>query len=143
MIPNGLLVKNIHPRYGSKFSANLYRFLARKRTDVATYGRVYKDADGTWWLGYHDDIYLIGSRLIDVLCNGSATETGAHVRLGPLNEVVDFWTRYQAIGRCAIDEDHAMLFRDDGDRFILSGSQRLCTWCGHVTASAVRPSSCG
>lgn len=133
MTPNNLDLTSISPARGAKFSPNLYRFLLRARSQaIRQYGRVYRDESGTLWLGYFFDGDLIGARLMNVLCEGAKTTTFSFSKLGPLIEVEDFWSRYQAIGRCAIDPEHAITFIDDKTRWEEDGEQRECLWCSNA-----------
>lgn len=139
MKPNELDIKAIHPLKGAKFSPNLFKFLASRRQKVlARYARVYRDREGVLWLGYLDDYFLIGARLMQVLCNGSKAETFAFANLGPLSEVDGFWALYQEHGRCAIDPDHQMFFIGDDTRWSISGERRSCLWCGNAHQSRER-----
>lgn len=136
-INNGLAVADIHPRRGAKYSPNLHKWLTqRDRKHRAWTSSVFRDRDGALWIGMLDDdgLFLIGCRLIQVLCNGGKAESMAYSlkQLGPLEEVSDFWARYGADGRCAIDSDHKMHFVGDDTRWRVSGDERECMWCGNV-----------
>lgn len=125
-------LKAINPSNGSKFSPNLYKFLSSKRQQASLrLQRVYVDQDKHLWLGYFDDDLFIGARLMQVLCNGAKTQTLAYVRMKELVEVPDFWAKYQAVGRCAIDPEHRMYFVGDEMRWSVQGDHRSCLWCGH------------
>lgn len=134
MQPNDLNIDAIHPRNGAKFSPNLHEFLSCRRERLAVrYARVYIDKDGVLWLGYLDEGYLIGARLMQILCNGRKTETFAFGNLGRLIEVPEFWQRYMEVGRCAIDTQHQMFFVGDDTRWSVAGDVRKCLWCGNAT----------
>jgi hypothetical protein len=131
MQKNGLDLRAIHPRNGEKYSPNLYAWLTlRTKKHRAETSRVFSDESGAIYIGYQDDIYLIGSRLIAVLCNGKKEESWAFPRLGKLPEVPDFWARYTAVGRCAIDDAHTMSFIGGENRWKQTGDTRECQWCG-------------
>lgn len=119
----------IHPSRGEKFSPNLHQYLKRLRPNILPFQQVYHAADGTLYLGWMDDHYLNGCKLISALCNGGKTETWAFPIAHELTLIPDFWDRYTAIGRCAIDEDHKMYFIGDNNRWKEVGEERCCTWC--------------
>jgi hypothetical protein len=121
-----------HPRNGAKYSPNLHAWLTlRSKKHRAETSRVFADKDGTLWIGFLDDGYLIGSRLMSVLCEGKKAESFAFGYLGKLDEVPDFWARYTAVGRCAIDPAHKMYFVGDDTRWRTAGDKRECLWCGN------------
>ncbi len=125
-------VDAIHPRNGSKYSPNLHAWLTlRERPCRARTSRVFTDKNGVHYIGYLDDGYLIGSNLIGVLCNGRKEQAWAFGFLGELTEIPDFWERYTAIGRCAIDPEHTMHFTDDKNRWKEGTIERECLWCGN------------
>lgn len=129
---NGLDVAAIHPRNGAKYSPNLHAWLTlRSKKHRAETSRVFADKDGTLWIGFLDDGYLIWSRLMSVLCEGKKAESFAFGYLGKLDEVPDFWARYTAVGRCAIDPAHKMYFVGDDTRWRRAGDKRECLWCGN------------
>lgn len=128
---SGPSLNAIAPARGAKYSVNLHAFLTTKRmAPRAHLQRVYRDAEGTLWLGYKDESFIFGARLMHVLCKGARTETFAHPRHGKSVEVADFWPRYAAVGRCAIDTDHSMHFIGDEHRWHVDGETRSCLWCG-------------
>ena len=128
---NGLNVDAIHPRNGAKYSPNLHAWLTLKtKKHRADSSRVFVDKHGTLWIGVLDDGYLIGSRLISVLCEGKKAASFAFGDLGELTELKNFWANYTAIGRCAIDTEHQMHFVGDNTRWRTTGDQRECLWCG-------------
>lgn len=124
-------VAAIHPSKGAKYSPNLHSWLTKRGKNHRTWtSRVFSDKDGTLWIGMLDLGDLVGARLMQVLCNGAKTETACWVNLGPLREVPDFWERYTAAGRCAIDTAHSMYFVGDDTRWRTAGDHRECLWCG-------------
>ena len=128
---NGLDVSAIHPSKGEKYSPNLHAWLTKRDKKHRTWtSRVFSDKDGTLWIGMIDLRDLVGARLMHVLCNGAKTETACWVNLGPLRELDDFWARYTALGRCAIDPTHKMHFVGDDTRWRTNGEHRECLWCG-------------
>lgn len=130
----GLDVSSVNPVHGNKYSRNLFKYLTSGQNSlVSRYFRVFKDGEGALWIGYADGDYLIGARLLQVLCLGRKAERWAYPHLiSKLTEVPDFWKRYQAIGRCAIDPEHQMYFVDDETRWQVDGDYRRCLWCGEA-----------
>ncbi len=139
--PTGLSLDDIHPRLGSKFSPNLHEYLKNESSFMQRCARVFKQDDGTLWLGFMDDTgSLIGQRMSHVLCYGKKAQTFSYMRLEGLVEVADFWARYRQQGRCAIDEQHKQYFVGDESRWNVSadGLTRECLWCGKVRQRLVR-----
>lgn len=129
---NGLDVARINPRNGPKYSPNLYAWLTQRTHRYRAWtSRVYADRSGTLYIGLIDGDCLHGSKLLGVLCNGRKETSWAFCSLGKLTEVVDFWSRYMAIGRCAIDPEHQMNFVGDESRWRVHGAFRECLWCGN------------
>lgn len=133
METNGLDVQAIHPRNGEKYSPNLYQWLSKRDDKMRAWAsRVYRSADKTWvsWIGWiSDDGEFFGNRLGNVLCHGLKAEVIC-VNNVELEEIPDFWARYTAVGRCAIDVDHTMSFIGDENRWKQTGDTRECQWCG-------------
>lgn len=128
-------IKAINPNKSKKYSPNLYRWLTKRDKEHRTWtSRVFADADGYLWIGMIDNNFLCGCRLMQVLCSGRQIDSMAYSlnQIGPLTEVVDFWPRYLADGRCAIDQKHREVFRNDGSRWQVDGDVRKCQWCGKV-----------
>src|SRR5690606_18060887 len=117
-----------------KYSPNLYKWLSRRELNRRVWtSSVFRDRDGKLWIGMLDDgLYLLGCRLMYVLCNGVKAESMAYPlkQIGPLDEVTDFWPRYAADGRCAIDPDHQVHFVGSDTRWRVTGDERECLWCG-------------
>lgn len=136
---NGLDTKSIHPKRGAKYSPNLHKWLTYRTKNHRTWtSRVYRDIDGVLWIGKLDLGHLIGARLIGVLCNGRKEESYCFVNLKGLVEVEDFWSRYVADGRCAIDTEHAQYFIGDDTRWTVDGDSRACLWCGKANQVLAR-----
>lgn len=137
--PNGLDVAAIHPRHGSKYSPNLYKWLTmRSRKHHAWTSRVFRDKEGVLWIGFLDDGYFIGTQLMEVLCSGTKAESAAWCNLGRMTEIEEFWERYTEVGRCAIDPAHTMFFIGDETRWLATGDHRECQWCGAHTQALRR-----
>lgn len=129
---NGLDISAISPRCGAKYSPNLYKWLTHKgATHRARLCHVYKDGDGTLWIGMLDGDYLSGTRLMSVLCRGTKEATMAYPlqTFGPFHEVDNFWSQYMLHGRCAIDVEHVISFIGD-TRWSATASGHTCLWCG-------------
>ena len=137
--PNKLVLSDINPDNGSKFSPNLFKFLSASRNKIqALYAQVWVDADGVLYLGWRDEAKsFFGCQLMQVLCNGTRTQTWCIERL-KLKLLNNFWEEYLRIGRCAIDTAHAMPFAVnnpnvslDSERWDEKPTVRTCRWCGH------------
>jgi hypothetical protein len=93
-------------------------------------------------MGYdpRTEISLVGiaARLMNVLCYGTKAESFCYVGMRGLVEVADFWPRYVAEGRCAIDPEHKRHFVGDDTRWTQDGDTRACLWCGKARQVLVR-----
>lgn len=141
----------LQPRHSPAYSPNLYRWLRqqhRRNPDRAIRDRVYRVtagsllnrryhfAAGELMIGlpfenqpFADD--FCGAQLIHVLVMGGQAMTMCYPGgMGGLEPVEDFWERYRAIGRCAIDTEHTQHFIGDAGRFVVHGDTRTCQWCG-------------
>lgn len=135
---NNLDVSRLSPKWGDKYSLNLYRWLtAQGRRAYAEYSRVYKDTNGTLWIGILQDKELFGSHLMGVLCNGAQEGTAAHQRVDA-QEVPDFWDNYISIGRCAVDTEHSTNFVNAESRWRTRGDRRFCEWCHKASQTLKR-----
>lgn len=120
---------SINPKNGPQFSPNLYKFMSQMYVSRAC-ARVYRDQLGTLWLGEIDDHWFNGLRLMRALSGAKLREIGSYPNLAHnLVEVEDFWQRYEKIGRCAIDPEHAIGFIGDETRWQIDGEVRHCRWC--------------
>lgn len=127
---NNLDLKRITPSCGQKYSPNLYRWLTDPKAQSRSWSsRVYRDKDGTLWVGILDGRELIGSKLIGVLCSGVREGSAAWQGIDA-EEIHGFWERYMTDGRCAIDTAHNMYFINDEGRWKVDGDARSCQWCG-------------
>ena len=135
---NGLDLSLIAPKCGPQYSPNLHRWLNSRRNKARAWAmRVYRQTNGTLWIGMLDGRELIGSKLMAVLCNGPKETTAAWQCVVAV-EVPDFWKNYTAIGRCAIDTAHSMHFTDDESRWLTHGDERQCQWCGNCRQTLKR-----
>lgn len=146
-----LRVEDIEPSKADSFSPNLFKYLKKHGLFYSNGGLldgVYivkpdtKAAKcfgvGTLLLGYYDEDFFIGTRLMSALCNGTKAERGAYP-CGTGAEIVhDFWSTYLKIGRCAIDPEHSESFIN-GDRYSIMNDVRLCRWCGKKHQKIVTP----
>lgn len=74
-----------------------------------------------------------GAQLMHVLTMGGQAITMCYPGgMGGLEHIADFWERYRAVGRCAIDTEHTTNFLGDTNRFVEHGNSRTCQWCGAV-----------
>lgn len=120
-----------------KYSENLYKFLThnlKAKSTLLQRSKVYQDEKGERWLGFFDDQgSFVGWRLNRALVDGKALTAFSYSGLGALRELPEFWAHYEADGRCAFDHAHSTPFGNDELRWLTTGSQRRCTWCGKVT----------
>lgn len=137
---NNLLLHEIHPSQGAKYSPNLYEFLTAKRNKSwAALQHLFEDKQGKQWLGFFDDVgHFVGARLSQILSYGKKTDVTCPVNLGEMREVEGFWPRYVELGRCAIDPKHEMHFLGERWRANADGNQRSCLWCQKATQRLVR-----
>jgi len=121
----------IDPSRGSRYSPNLHAWLSnpRKKHRPGT-SRVYRDSDGTLWIGMMDGRDLIGQRLISVLVAGVQADSACWINLKGVTEVENFWGEYERDGRCAIDREHTEHFVGGESRWRVLGNERECLWCG-------------
>lgn len=135
----------IAPSNGDKFSPNLHTWLNKHnvRKYIVWWGlpRLFtKETENMrtqLYIGWVDkENVFTGCRLFAVLsqsdheiyCFGNVDKIG-------FAEVPDFWERYIAIGRCAIDTEHGQRFVKDESRWRVEGDARFCQWCGNCTQS--------
>ena len=122
-----------HPKYCS----NLDAWLAVNKSHPDDRIVVSKPNQlGMRLIGQLDDCgWLYGARLISVIQHGvnesacSFPDTEPSLRAG-IDE--NFWQRYEANGRCAIDPEHLMWANDVQRWKHLSRHIRRCQWCGLV-----------
>jgi hypothetical protein len=124
----------INPANGDKYSPNLYKWL-RKRIksrdeDIRVYALKDELLGDRLFIGSFYDGEFHGTQLGEVLRRGTKAEICCYVGRLKFMEVPDFWQRYLAIGRCAIDTKHTGWFMGDESRFIENGDTRTCQWCG-------------
>lgn len=140
----------LHPRHSPAYSPNLHRWLRQRLRplDRTVHDQVYRVtagsllhrrydfAPGTLMIGlpfenqpFADDFG--GTQLMHVLVVGSQAISMCYPGgMGGLERIDDFWERYRAIGRCAIDTDHTEHFIGGANRFVVQGDTRTCQWCG-------------
>lgn len=123
-----------------RFSENLMKWVNQYCTRdltvfIATEGkRQFNPAltqSGYLYVAYvpFEDGYVMGSRLSEILCDGTKAATWAFHGL-KFAEVSDWWQRYISGGKCCIDPEHSLYF--DRERWDVSadGKTRRCLWCG-------------
>ena len=145
-----LLVTDLEPKKSAAFSPNLHKYLKEK-------GHFFKDGGlldgvyevqsgtnaaeqfgaGTLLLGYQDEGFFTGARLMAVLCNGQEADRYAYPCSGGLKFLDGFWDSYLKVGRCAIDPSHIEHFM--ASRFREHESGRECLWCGHTQRKVMTP----
>lgn len=146
-----LSILAMHPSRSPAYSPNLHRWLRmqqRRGLDRTIHDQVfrvtagsllcrrYSFAPGELMIGcayenqpFADD--FSGAQLMHVLTMGSQAIRMCYPGgMGGLERIDDFWERYHAIGRCAIDPEHDVHFIDDANRFEVRGDTRVCRWCG-------------
>lgn len=79
-------------------------------------------------LGNMDDGWLHGSRLSEIICNGTAATSFAYPPRMNFQIIDHWWGLYLAKGKCAIDPEHSLYY--DRERWEEQGNSRLCLWCG-------------
>ena len=92
---------------------------------------------GSLLLGYPDDGFFIGARLMSVLCLGREAERCAYPCGSGLKFLEGFWDSYLKVGRCAIDPAHTEHFM--ANRFHEHETGRECLWCGHQQRKVITP----
>jgi len=122
----------IDPKHGDKFSPNLHAWLkAKDRREVVAEGGIYifGSDDPVLYIGHIFDGELQGARLLSVMTRPREI-MGCYSTFGEPVEVADFFERYYAIGRCAVDPKHAIAFESKLGRWEEKGDRRECRWCG-------------
>jgi hypothetical protein len=133
-------LKSIHPRKHPKYSKNLFAWLSHCAPAELAMIEVYVDASSILWVGYIDDGFLVGQKLMLILCQGEKVERMAYplIRFPAISLRDGFWEEYLSDGRCAIDRDHRMTFIDDQTRWVkLIMNRRKCLWCRKVVQQKV------
>lgn len=134
-----LVLQELHPSGGAKFSPNLFEFLSTRSPTVFKLQRLFVDGHSVQWLGYFDDVgHFVGARLNQVLAQGKKAQVSCPVNLGDLHEVVGFWEQYLELGRCAIDPLHQTEFWDERWSLNAEGTRRSCLWCHTASQRLVR-----
>lgn len=146
----GPKLADINPQKGDKYSPALFRWLQKQQriqrfsVDPKTeLPQVYRSRAGGLFIGEmgrivgRNDLCFVGVGLMRVLSYGP----GFSVEMRSFNAqqskslrlVKTFWTRYLAIGRCALDPKHDIYFGGAGaSRYkTTSKTRRTCQWCGH------------
>lgn len=131
-------IEVFNPKRGEKYSPNLYKWLRKRMRQLDTEYNVFTGEDGRLYVGYVCDGSFCGCLLNRVLCRGAKSESGCYGAARHFTLVPDFWERYAAVGRCAIDSTHRVVNYLDVERFIVDGDTRECRWCGHKQVKKTR-----
>jgi hypothetical protein len=130
-----------------RFSENLMKWVRKYRTRnlivaIATEGIREFDPTKTQspylYIGYSfEDGFFMGSRLSEILCNGSRAQTWSFQPKMQFVVVPDWWMHYIADGKCCIDPEHYLY--GDRERWEVSadGKTRKCLWCGNHTQQEI------
>ena len=82
-LPNGLDLGAIAPGRAAMYSPNLWKYLAANKVP-ARYATGFRHRhEGTLWLGYIHDGEFVGTKLMQVLCQGARACAGCYVGLAP------------------------------------------------------------
>lgn len=123
-----------------RYSENLWKW-ARKYRDRRLFV-AFSEKDGhtfdetktlasRLYIGFHrlDDGWLHGSRLSEILCQGSKAESWAYQPGMLFKEIPNWWDKYMEHGKCFIDPEHCLYL--DAARWLVQGNVRTCLWCGN------------
>jgi hypothetical protein len=143
------LIARIHPKHKPAYSKNLHRWLKTHGRPGDTVYRVSSGSKlsrvfggGAIFIGqpygdYEGDSDFSGAPLMQVLCMGRSAVRACYASGAVcLVEIADFWDRYEQVGRCAIDPQHAIHFRDNDLRVHLVDGQQFCKWCAAQLANS-------
>lgn len=126
-------IKTLAPTAGPQFSPNLHAWLKKNYGGrlsgwpLEVYRR--KDDYNHMYVGYLDDTgSLVGSKLGQILTKGARAQRFSIG--GDYALVRGFWRKYAKIGRCAIDPDHRMGYKDERWAENKKKALRKCLWCG-------------
>lgn len=126
--------EQINPNRSPSYSKNLYHWLKVEFSHPAPMVSVYNSQSGIPYIGFIDEGYFIGAKLFATLTYGVKAQAYAHTpkdTKGLVLSVIDtFWDDYRRIGRCAIDPNHNVFFKDEDSRWVQNGKHRICQWCG-------------
>ncbi len=125
-------IELINPARDPKYSPNLYRWMRiRQRESALGDFLVFEDSQKNALVGQLFDGDLIGALLMRVLTYGTKAETYSYSSDSRWAALPLFWPEYVRIGRCALDAKHRVRFVGDGTRWMTTGEQRSCLWCGN------------
>lgn len=136
------LVKHIDPALWDAYSPNLVKWLKAAGRDGdcvfrlragAKLERVY--GPNAMFVGQKfnfDDAFdtdFSGALLMGTMTFGRNATRYCHAGLFPqLQEIDNFWQQYIDKGRCAIDPDHRVIFREN-NRIVTREGESHCAWC--------------
>ncbi|MCF5371999.1 hypothetical protein [Pseudomonas syringae] len=148
VVPFADMLARIDPKRSPAYSRNLHLWMKSngrsgdtvyKITAGSTLARIY--GDGSYFIGqpygdYEGDSDFSGALLMQILTMGCQVVRACYTGDAPrMIEVADFWDRYELVGRCVIDPDHKIGFRDNAQRFYFAQGQHCCKWCSSPVAS--------
>lgn len=135
------LVALIDPSAWDAYSANLVRWLKAHGRDGDEIYSVFPGAGlaeiygpGALFLGQpfsdnHADTDFSGVLLMGALTFGRDAKRFCHAgKTTQLRPLEGFWQKYIDQGRCAIDPEHRVMFKEN-NRIIESHGARVCAWC--------------
>jgi hypothetical protein len=126
-----------HPRYSPNFWRHLGSYRNRPRIGI------YRDTESgergqSLWIGYPDDFFFVGTRLLSALCSDRRNRVAAYIGLTKLVEAPEMLEKYLEIGRCAFDPEHRISFQDERWEYNATGNLRRCVWCDNHTQQLTR-----
>ena len=129
-------IQAFSPENGDKYSPNLFQWLRKNAGgvfDIQVVTRLDRPATHhplrRLYVGFFYDGDFNGVALMRVLAEGRLAQSLCHTA-SVFEPLPDFWERYKAVGRCAIDVAHDMDFLNAESRFQTCGDARTCNWCG-------------
>lgn len=138
------LVKQRPTGRADKYSLNLHKWLRKQHEHYrGAFFSPWSSVDGSMdysdkakhspshiYIGWLDeDGYLTGSRLAQIICNGTKADTWAFAPEMAFEELPGFWEEYDRLGKCSFDPDHWLYMNKE--RYEETGEgKRRCLWCG-------------
>lgn len=138
------LVKQRPTGRADKYSLNLHKWLRKQHEHYrGAFFSPWSSVDGAMdysdkakhspshiYIGWLDeDGYLMGSRLSEIICNGTKAKTWAFAPKLAFEELPGFWEKYEELGKCSFDPEHWLYFGKE--RYDETGDgKRTCRWCG-------------
>jgi hypothetical protein len=120
-------------RYRKVFFAENFWFDPEKSDEFSE----DKNVSHQIYIGIPDEVpndeFFSGSELRRIINFGSKEHGYAYhlKKLGNVTDITDwFWEKYLRIGKCAIDPEHTIYWRERYDD--IDDKSRSCRWCGRV-----------